>query len=603
MKIKPEHIRLAAVGLALLVLAGVGVWAWQAQGQLADSSRKAEQAQHVLTRLVALQSALTDAEAARRGLALGGEPAFAEDQRLARHQVRAELEAVRPLLAAQPEQYMRLVALGPLLDQRLDNLALLPDARARNPAGQQAEIISEGRRLQARVRTAVAELMQQGANDLARAHQRADESASRARTAVAVLTGLALVLAAVGLVQWQRLQAVLRRGQRLRQADDQALRLQAETAQQLFEAPALALCVLDAEGRFVRISAGCQRLWGWTAEQLLGRPCVDKVWPEDRRKTEQALAGAAAGKPTLALRLRWQRADGSLAYLSWGLQATGHQDQVLGVAIDQTELQTLRQTTAKAAEALRDGQAELGAGRAQLAASSHWQTHFLAALDQAMSRPALRVVEMAAQAQHGGVGPLDDLQRRHWAGLAEQAKDLHEAVRDALDLGRIDAGSLVLKREAFDLWESLIQVAAQARALAERKSLELQVDLADNLGYVRGDAQRVEQVLQRILRGAVEATATGRLRLQARRPAENRVVITVADGRGETGHDLLQAFVANQPMPGGAVPPGGALGLALAQRLIQQMGGTLGVTQQAAAGEPAGWVFELVLPADDVHSA
>lgn len=603
MKIKPEHIRLAAIGLALLVLAGLGAWAWQALGQVAESGRKAEQAQQVLTRLVALQSALTDAEAARRGQALGGDPAFAEDQRQARNQVRAELDALRPLLSAQPEQYVRLVALGPLLDRRLDNLALMPDARARNPAVQQAEIINDGRGLQERVRAAVAELMRHGADALALARQRVDESTSRARLAVATLAALALVLAGLGLVQWQRLQAVLSRGRRLREADDEALRLEAETTRQLFESPALALCVLDAEGRFVRLSAGCQRLWGWSAEQLLGRPCVDKVWPEDRRKTEQALAGAAAGKPAQALRHRWQRADGSLAFLSWGLQATGHQDQVLGVAIDQTELQTLRQTTAKAAEALRDGQAELEAGRAELAAGSRWQAQLLAALDQAMSRPALRVVEMAAQAQHGGVGPLDDLQRRHWAGLAEQAKDLHEAVRDALDLGRIDAGSLVLKREAFDLWESLIQVAAQARALAERKSLELQVDLADNLGYVRGDAQRVEQVLQRILRGAVDATSGGRLRLQARRPAENRVVITVADGRGETGRDLLQAFVANQPMPGGTAPPAGALGLALAQRLIQQMGGTLGVTQQTAAGEPAGWVFEVALPADDVHSA
>ena len=273
------------------------------------------------------------------------------------------------------------------------------------------------------------------------------------------------------------------------------------------------------------------------------------------------------------------------------------------VAVDQTELQSLRQTTTKAAEALREGLAELETGRTQVATSSRWQASFLAALDQAMSQPSLRLVEMAAQAQHGGVGPLDDLQRRHWASLAEQAKDLNEAVRDALDLGRVDAGTLALRRETFDLWESLIQVAAQARSLAERKALDLQVDLADNLGYVRGDAQRVEQVLQRILRGAVDATAAGRVRLQARRPDERQVVITVADGRGEVGRDVLRAMLDNQPMPGGSAPPAGALGLALAQRLIQQMGGQLNVTQHTPAHEPAGWLFEVVLPADDVHSA
>jgi PAS domain S-box-containing protein len=388
-----------------------------------------------------------------------------------------------------------------------------------------------------------------------------------------------------------------------REVDNEAQRLEAETARQLFDAPALALCVLDTEARFVRVGAGCQRLWGWSAEQLQGTAFIDKVWHEDRRKTEQALAGAAAGKPAQALRHRWQRADGGLAHLSWGLQATGHEGQLLCVAVDQTELQSLRQTTTKAAEALREGLAELETGRTQVATSSRWQASFLAALDQAMSQPSLRLVEMAAQAQHGGVGPLDDLQRRHWASLAEQAKDLNEAVRDALDLGRVDAGTLALRRETFDLWESLIQVAAQARSLAERKALDLQVDLADNLGYVRGDAQRVEQVLQRILRGAVDATAAGRVRLQARRPDERQVVITVADGRGEVGRDVLRAMLDNQPMPGGSAPPAGALGLALAQRLIQQMGGQLNVTQHTPAHEPAGWLFEVVLPADDVHSA
>jgi PAS domain S-box-containing protein len=602
MKLTPERIRLAAIALALALLAGAGFWAWRSVGQLNEAAAQAEQAQQVLTRLAGVQSALTDAESTRRGLALGGEPGFAEGHSLAREKLRTEMDLLRPLLARQPEQFVRLVALGPLLQRRLDNLAVTVDPRSRQAATQQAELTNDGRRLQERVRAAVAELMRHGADELARARQHADEAGGRSRSAVALVTALGLGLAGLGLVQWQRAQSVLRRLRAHREADNEAQRLEAETAQRLFEAPTLNLCLLDAEARFVRIGVGCQRLWGWSAEQLQGTPFIDKVWHEDRRKTEQALAGAAAGKPVLALRHRWQRADGGLAHLSWGLQASGQDGQLLGVASDHTELQTLRQTTTKAAEALREGQAELEAGRTQVAASRRWQASFLAALHQAAGPASLRLVEMAAQAQHGGVGPLDDLQRRHWASLADQAKDLHEAVRDALDLGRVDAGTLVLQRETFDLWESLIQVAAQARVLAERRALDLQVDLADNLGYVRGDAQRVEQVLQRILRGAIDATAAGRLRLQARRPDDGQVVVTVADGRGETGRDLLQAFVANQPMPDGAAPPAGALGLALAQRLIQQMGGKLGVSQHTPAGEPAGWLFELVLPTDNLNA-
>lgn len=602
MKITPRRVGLAAIALVLASLAGAGVWAWHGVGRLAQAASQAEQAQQVLTRLAAVQSALADTESTRRGLALSGDAAFAESHRLARDKLRAEMDLLRPLLAAQAEQYMRLVALGPLLQRRLDNLAQAPEVRSRNAVAQQVEITNEGRRLQERVRTALAELMRHAADDLARARQTAEDAATRGRAAVLVVTALGLTLAGVGLVQWHRMQAVLRRSRAHREADNQAQRQQAETAQQLFDAPMLSLCMLDSEGRFVRIGAGCQRLWGWTAEQLQGTAFIDKVWHEDRRKTEQAMAAAAAGKPVAALRHRWQRADGALAHLSWGVQATGRDGQLLCVASDQTELHSLRQTTTKAAEALRENQAELDAGRIQVATSSRWQTSFLATLDQAISPASLRLVEMAAQAQHGGVGALDDLQRRHWISLAEQAKDLNEAVRDALDLGRIDAGALVLQPETFDLWESLIQVAAQARTLAERKALSLHVDLADNLGYVRGDAQRVEQVLQRILRGAIEATAAGRLHLQARRPDDSQVEITVVDARGDTGRDALQAFLDNQPMPGGKAPSAGALGLALARRLVQQMGGRLGVSPHTPAGGPAGWRFEVVLPTDNVHA-
>ena len=104
-----------------------------------------------------------------------------------------------------------------------------------------------------------------------------------------------------------------------------------------------------------------------------------------------------------------------------------------------------------------------------------------------------------------------------------------------------------------------------------------------------------------VTRSLEDARVWIRDELQARRPDESQVVVTVIDSRGETGRDLLQAFVANQSLPGGAAPPAGALGLALAQRLIQLMGGQLGVSQHTPAAKPAGWQFELVLPTDNLN--
>jgi CHASE3 domain sensor protein len=98
---------------------------------MAEAAAQAEQSQQVLTRLAGVQAALTDAESTRRGLALGGEPGFADGHRLAREKLRAEMDLLRPLLARQPEQFVRLVALGPLLERRLDNLAVSGRFRSR----------------------------------------------------------------------------------------------------------------------------------------------------------------------------------------------------------------------------------------------------------------------------------------------------------------------------------------------------------------------------------------------------------------------------------------------------------------------------------------
>jgi hypothetical protein len=149
---------------------------------------------------------------------------------------------------------------------------------------------------------------------------------------------------------------------------------------------------------------------GLHRQGLARRPAQDRAGA-GRRRSRQAGAGAA---PPLAACGRWP----GPSQLGPAGQRTGW--PVARGGLDQTELQTLRQTTTKAAEALREGQAELEAGRTQVATSNRWQASFLAALHQAMSPASLRLVEMAAQAQHGGVGPLDDLQRRHWASLADR---------------------------------------------------------------------------------------------------------------------------------------------------------------------------------------
>ena len=51
-----------------------------------------------------------------------------------------------------------------------------------------------------------------------------------------------------------------------------------------------AVCVVDAEGRFVFVSAACERIFGYTAEEMIGRPMIDMVAPEDRANGADEIA-------------------------------------------------------------------------------------------------------------------------------------------------------------------------------------------------------------------------------------------------------------------------------------------------------------------------
>jgi signal transduction histidine kinase len=190
--------------------------------------------------------------------------------------------------------------------------------------------------------------------------------------------------------------------------------------------------------------------------------------------------------------------------------------------------------------------------------------------------------------------------RRTTAALRDRARAMQEAINDLLDLSAIEAGQLRLQNEAFDLAEALNEVAAAVRPLADKKGLALQLQLAEDLGYARGDPRRVTQVLTKLLRHAIQGTERGSVSLRAARQGSTVVCMQVADtGRGMGADEVAQLF---SPWRAADAAPGeGAshLKLAVSQRLAQLMGGDIGVTSQPEQGS----TYTLTLPADNVVHA
>ncbi len=590
----PERVLTAAGLLALVVLVALGALAYGSTLQTKASALAVQRSQRALTALARLRAVVAEAEAALQGAPPAASPEALAPYRLAKDESEAQLTELRSALAADSDQFDRLVALGALLSQRFDALAATLQAPQRKGAEpQRTADASDDTRLHERVQAALAELRQHAQDRLGTDQARRDASVTRTLVAIAVDSALAVGL--VGFVGWrvQRDRAQASRAEALQTAAERNQRRSDLALQRVFDASFDALCVIDAEGRLARAGAACERVWGWSADAIGGKPYLDLVHPEDRRKTEQALAAAPAGPTCAEFRGRCRHRDGHSIDVLWRAQALGDDGRLLCLVRDVSEAERLRAEGSRLDAALTRCRAELAQAQAQAAATARLRSEFMSHVGAGLRSSPAAIVSLGEILQQGLAGPLNAEQQRELAKLLDTARSLRGRINALLDLALIDGRQLELAREPFDLLESVQKVAGNLRGAAEKKSLGWDCRLAEDLGYARGDVARVEQLLSALLDHAIRSTAAGKVTLQALSPSGGVIRIAITDsGPGFPPEEAAQLF---DPFRAG----GAGLGLALAQQLARLMGGDV----DASIAPGGGSTFTLTLPADDVRPA
>jgi len=98
-----------------------------------------------------------------------------------------------------------------------------------------------------------------------------------------------------------------------------------------------AVCVVDAQGRFVFISAAGERIFGYTPEEMVGKPMIDFVFPEDRPRTLQAVDRIIGGHPQPHFENRYVHKDGKVVHIMWSARWSEADQVRVAVARDVTE--------------------------------------------------------------------------------------------------------------------------------------------------------------------------------------------------------------------------------------------------------------------------
>jgi diguanylate cyclase (GGDEF)-like protein/PAS domain S-box-containing protein len=98
-----------------------------------------------------------------------------------------------------------------------------------------------------------------------------------------------------------------------------------------------AVCVVDRDGYFLFVSAACERIFGYTPEEMVGRPVIDFVYPGDREKTLHAIHEILDGELKPYFENRYVRRDGKVAHIMWSARWSESEQIRVAVARDITE--------------------------------------------------------------------------------------------------------------------------------------------------------------------------------------------------------------------------------------------------------------------------
>ena len=149
-------------------------------------------------------------------------------------------------------------------------------------------------------------------------------------------------------------------------------------------------------------------------------------------------------------------------------------------------------------------------------------------------------------------------------------------INDVLDLSKIESGVLNLRKEYFDLHQEVADIQTIMAERAQNKGLNLitQVDLPDPY-IVKGDRQKIGQILLNLLGNAIKFTPEGSVSLYVAHLAGEVEFVIGDTGPGISEQELAELFAAFKQGQAGEDAGGTGLGLTLSRHLAEGMGGSL----------------------------
>ncbi|MDH5181475.1 MAG: response regulator [Gammaproteobacteria bacterium] len=311
------------------------------------------------------------------------------------------------------------------------------------------------------------------------------------------------------------------------------------------------------------------------------KPCelfFDAILPEDRERVTHAIENCIAGRHNFDIEHRVIWSDGSIHWLlQRGDVIRDEQNapiRMLGVVLDITRRKQLER--------------DLATQKDMAEQASRAKSEFLSRMSHELRTPLNAIIGFAQLLESDAELPLHETQQDSMGEILRASNHLLELIDEVLDLSRIEAGKMKLTLEELELVDVLLECYSLMSPIADSRHIQLDFNMQECTGVkVRADQTRLRQIMLNLLSNAIKYNEEfGKVTIQVDAFSLSRIRINVIDtGPGISEQEQNQLFEAfNRLGAETGDVKGTGIGLMITKRLVEMMGGELGVSSQQQQG-------------------
>ncbi|MDP1985378.1 MAG: PAS domain S-box protein [Sulfuritalea sp.] len=400
-----------------------------------------------------------------------------------------------------------------------------------------------------------------------------------------------------------------------RKQAEEALQKAGALQSAIFNSANFSSIATDAKGVIQIFNVGAERMLGYAAADVM-----NKITPADISDPQEVIARAEAlsvelgtpitpGFEALVFKasrgiediyeLTYIRKDGSRFPAVVSVTALrDEQDAIIGYLLIGTDNTARKQVEAERTQldqALQDRNVELESARLIADKANLAKSDFLSSMSHELRTPLNAILGFTQLLESGAPVPTPS-QQRNLDQILKAGWYLLELINEILDLALIESGKATLSHEPVSLVEVMTECRAMVEPQAHKRGIGMSFPRFELPYFVSADRTRVKQVLINLLFNAIKYNrADGTVAVEYLLVPRNAIRISVRDtGAGLTAEQVAQLFQPfNRLGKEASAEEGTGIGLVVTKRLVELMGGSIGVNSSAGVGSEF-W-FELGL--------